>query len=79
MMHDEEVISDLLDQIATLKAECVALRVDAERYRWLRQNRRGPNSHAPFITVFDEKTGLYGLFTGASADAAIYAAREVKL
>lgn len=36
MMHDEEVIDDLLDQVARLKAERDALLADAERYRWLR-------------------------------------------
>lgn len=37
MMHDGEVISDLLDQIAALKAERDALLADAERYRGIKR------------------------------------------
>ena len=75
MMHSEEIIDDLLDQVAKLKDERDALKVDAERYRWLRGNAySGVNRHNECLWTI---RGLYEK-VGQSFDSAIDAARGDK-
>jgi len=68
----------LASDYETLKAERDALKADAERYRWLREHLRGPNSQQPFITSYSKDTNQYGLLCEKRADNLIDAAREVK-
>lgn len=55
-------------ELAAVKAECDALRVDAERYRWLRNADGGP----PYVHAGDDDWSL--ILDGDELDAAIDAA-----
>lgn len=65
------------------EAECEALRKDAERYRWLREEAQYfPSGRAPAVVLCDEHDHLekgstqgdWGFISGGSLDAAIDAA-----
>jgi hypothetical protein len=72
--------------IERLTAENEALKVDADRYRWLRDKALNVDTSVPMIAMIDRRgrvwsddEGFAELLTGAEADEAIDAARvEVK-
>jgi len=76
MSSDAEDYAKANARIAELEAECAELRVDAERYRWLRKQAH-PTSRESFWVA----KGGYGLsgisiWSLESLDAAIDAARK---
>jgi hypothetical protein len=69
------------DEIERLTAENEALRADAERYRWLRDEALNTDTSVPMITMIDRRgrawtddEGGAELLTGAEADETIDAA-----
>ena len=70
------IVRTLNDEIARLRAELEAARVDAERYRWLRQSDLDEN-FKPYIHAPENDMEFWAL-KGEYADAAIDAARGGK-
>jgi hypothetical protein len=61
--------------IIELEREAKALRVDAERYRWLRDDARHMVCEAPLCFMADDCGDAITRLTGAELDAEIDAAR----
>ena len=74
-------IESLRAEVARLTAERDALRVDAERYRWLREqpnNTEAPRIDVVYWTVADESCNDGSGLRMTELDAAIDAARAAK-
>lgn len=76
------VLARAADEIERLRAENAALRADAERYRWLREQHEGSDGGDPLAEAFcvfcpDDHHGIapVGCLTG-ELDSAIDAAKE---
>lgn len=77
--HERSVVASQMREaashIATLEAELAAVRADAERYLWLRDEAHQASRHAPAV-LKDGPTDECSFYFGNELDAAIDAARK---